>query len=162
MIGWASAPYNFEWALSNPKSAAKMSLAGPSANLLLVAISAIIIRIGIAANIFVAPESVNYTHAVAAAQGGALSVVAAFLNVFFSLNLIRFLFNLLPIPPLDGSGILPLFMSEERASKYLEMLHHPSLSILGLLIAWTLFDFIYDPFHLICINVLYAGIAHYH
>src|SRR6266852_7405402 len=41
MIGWASVPYNFQWALTYPKRAAKMALAGPAANLLLVVLSAV-------------------------------------------------------------------------------------------------------------------------
>ena len=32
LIGWASAPYNPEWAQKHPKHAARMSLAGPAAN----------------------------------------------------------------------------------------------------------------------------------
>ncbi len=162
MIGWASTPYDFEWALNYPKRSAKMSLAGPIANLSLVVISALLIRIGIGFDIFMAPESTDFTHAVSATQGGVLSTIAAFIDVFFSLNLLLFLFNLLPIPPLDGSGIIPLFMSEERGTRYLEKVHHPSLSILGLLIAWKAFAFIYAPLHLACINILYLGIAHYH
>ena len=35
MIGWASAPYDPEWARRNPRRAALMSFAGPAANLLL-------------------------------------------------------------------------------------------------------------------------------
>src|SRR4030042_794036 len=36
MIGWASAPFDPYWALSNRKKAAWMALAGPGANLILV------------------------------------------------------------------------------------------------------------------------------
>jgi Zn-dependent protease len=161
MIGWASVPYNLEWAYHYPRRSAKMSLAGPAANLILVLISAFIIRMGIMYGIFDAPETINFTHAVISTQNGIHSIVAAFLDVFFSLNLLLFLFNLLPIPPLDGSGIVPLFISEGRAVKYMEMIHHPSVSFMGLIVAWNIFDFIYAPFHLTVINILYFGIAHY-
>jgi Zn-dependent protease len=161
MIGWASTPYNVEWAYNYPRRSAKMSLAGPVSNLLLVLIAALIIRIGIMFGVFDAPERINFTHAVVSTQGGIHSIIAAFLDVFFSLNLLLFLFNLLPIPPLDGSGIVPLFISEERAIKYMEMIHNPSFSMLGLFVAWNIFDYIYAPFHLAAINLLYLGVAHY-
>jgi Zn-dependent protease len=162
MIGWASVPYNLRWALNYPKRSAKMSLAGPAANLVLVLIAALLIRLGIMFDIFVAPERINFTHAVESTQNGVLSVAAAFLNVFFSLNLLLFLFNLLPIPPLDGSGIIPFFISEERAVRYLEMIRNPTFAFMGIFIAWKLFDVIYDPLHLAFINILYLGVAQYH
>jgi Zn-dependent protease len=162
MIGWASVPYNIEWAHKYPRRSAKMSLAGPAANLILVFISALIIRLGIMYGVFDAPETINFTHAVASTEDGALSIIAAFLDVFFSLNLLLFLFNLLPIPPLDGSGIVPLFISEEHAVKYMEMIHNSAFSLIGLFVAWNVFDYIYAPFHLTVINILYFGIAHYH
>jgi Zn-dependent protease len=120
------------------------------------------IRAGIRFGIFDAPERIDFTHAVASTQGGIQSIVTAFLDVFFSLNLLLFLFNLLPIPPLDGSGIVPLFISEKRAAKYMEVIHHSFFSIIGLIVAWNVFDYLYAPFHLAVINLLYLGIAHYH
>ena len=35
-IGWASAPYNPQWAIQNSRRAAAMSLAGPVSNLLIL------------------------------------------------------------------------------------------------------------------------------
>jgi Zn-dependent protease len=161
MIGWASVPYNFQWALDHPKRAARMSSAGPAANLLLVLISALSIRLGMLLNIFIPPDSINFTHVVAATEIGIFSAIASFLNVFFSLNLLLFLFNLLPIPPLDGSGIVPLFISEERASRYLQIIRHPSFSFMGIIVAWKVFDVIYSPLHLACVNLLYYAAARY-
>jgi Zn-dependent protease len=161
MIGWASTPYNFLWALDNPKSSAKMSLAGPSANLLLLLTSALLLRIGLMTGTFIPPESVNFTRTVIADQEGIFTPIAALLNIFFSLNLLLFLFNLLPVPPLDGSGILPLFFSHNLAVKYLETIHHPRFALIGLLVAWKIFDFVYHPIHIFCINILYTGIARY-
>jgi Zn-dependent protease len=161
MIGWASVPYNYNWALNYPRRSATMSIAGPAANLLLVLVSALLIRTGIMLDIFVAPETINFTHIVASTQSGFFSMAAEFLNVLFSLNLILFLFNLLPIPPLDGSGIIPFFLSKEHAVRYLEMINHPSFGFIGIFIAWKLFDVIYDPLHLTFINILYWGVASY-
>jgi Zn-dependent protease len=161
MIGWASVPYNHAWSLKYPKKAAKMSLAGPLANLLLVLITAVIIRVGIGYEIFSPPEQINYTHVVMANGSGWMDSLAMFLNVFFSLNLLLFIFNLLPIPPLDGSGLIPFYLSDENARKYLQFISNPSLSFLGIMIAWNLFDYVYAPIHLAVVNILYIGIAHY-
>ena len=46
MIGWASAPYNPEWALRYPRRSAVMALAGPAANLILVVLAAVLMRLG--------------------------------------------------------------------------------------------------------------------
>lgn len=162
MIGWANTPYDVRWSLEYPKRAARMALAGPAANLLVVLLAAFAVRMGLLAGIFRAPGSVGFTRIVSAAGPGVFSAAAIFLSVFFSLNLILFFFNLLPVPPLDGSGILPLFMSDERAGRYLEVARNPSFSFIGIMIAWKLFGVIYSPLHLACVNLLLLGEASYH
>jgi Zn-dependent protease len=161
MIGWASVPYDRTWARNNPRSSAKMSAAGPAANLLLALLAALAIRLGIAAGLFSPPDSIDFSHVIEATGSGTLTTVAAFINVFFSLNLLLFIFNLLPLPPLDGSGIIPLFLSKDRAQKYLDIVHSGGFSLMGIFVAWNVFDYIYDPLHLIFINLLFYPIAHY-
>ncbi len=162
MIGWASVPYDPEWAYNNPKSSAKMSAAGPAANLVLALFAALVIRIGMSYGVFFPPDSIDYTHVIESTQGGFFTTAASFINVFFSLNLLLFIFNLLPIPPLDGSGIVPFFLSDERAQRYLNFIHNQSFSFIGIIVAWNLFDYIYDPLHLAFINILFFPDAHYH
>ena len=162
MIGWASVPYDPKWAYENPRSSAKMSAAGPAANLLLAILAALAIRLGILWGLFVPPDSVDYAHVIEATRGGTLATVAAFINVLFSLNLLLFIFNLLPVPPLDGSGIVPMFLPRDRAQKYIAFVRNPSFSFLGIVIAWNLFDYIYNPVHLAFINLLFFGEARYH
>jgi Zn-dependent protease len=161
MIGWASVPYDPQWAYDNPRSSAKMSAAGPAANLLLALIAALAIRIGIFAGVFIPPESIDYTHIVDAAGSGFLYNFSALLNIFFSLNLILFIFNLLPIPPLDGSGIVPFFLGRNQAQEYLNITQSGAFSLVGIIIAWSVFDVIYEPLHLMFVNLLYYPIAHY-
>ncbi|MBI5471849.1 MAG: site-2 protease family protein [Ignavibacteriae bacterium] len=161
MMGWASAPYDPNWALRYPKRSAIMSLAGPAANLLLVILSAAFIRLGIAYEVFTAPQSITFTHATEAVAEGTWTHVATMLSVFFSLNILLFAFNLLPVPPLDGSGALPLAMSEELGQKYMTLLHRSGFAIFGLFLAWKLFGYVYSPIHLIAINLLYPGL-NYH
>ena len=161
MIGWASVPYNAEWALQYPRRAAIMSLAGPIANLALVICSATIIRAGIAGGIFLPPESINFAHVTEAAHLGFFEPVSTFLSILFSLNLLLFMFNLLPLPPLDGAGVAPLLMPEETAKRYLTFVRNSSFAFFGLIVAWNVFGYLYSPIHLIAINLLYHGL-HYH
>jgi Zn-dependent protease len=156
MIGWASAPYNPAWAAANPRRSAVMSLAGPAANLLLVLVAAICIRVGMAFQFFDAPAQVNFSHVVDALAPGAF-FFSTMLSIMFSLNLLLCVFNLLPLPPLDGSGALLLFASPRSAEKILATLRHPQLRIFGLVIAWKVFDIIYPPIQLSAVNLLYPG-----
>lgn len=161
MIGWASAPYDPVWARYYPKRSAVMSLAGPASNLLVVIVTGLTIHLGMAMDIFYAPESIGLSHIVASHLDGTMAGVAALLSILFSLNLLLFTFNLMPLPPLDGSGIIPFLLSREKAVAYMDFIHNSQLSLLGIFFAWKAFDYIYGPVHLLFINLLYPG-AGYH
>jgi Zn-dependent protease len=79
------------------------------------------------------------------------------LSVLFLLNLLLGTFNLLPIPPLDGSSGVTLFMSERVALRYLEMLKEPMFRLLGLLAAWWLFSKAFNAIFTLALNLLYPG-----
>ena len=161
MMGWASAPYDPSWAHRHPKRAALMAAAGPAANLLLVIVSGLIIRIGTWRGIFYAPDTANFTSVTAAVEGSWAAGAVTPLSVLFSLNLLLFAFNLVPFPPLDGSAILPALMSDNAARRYQQFLHQPMFSLIGLLAAWRLFPYISDPLQTLALNLLYPG-AGYH
>jgi Zn-dependent protease len=157
MIGWASAPYNPHWAIRYPKRSALMALAGPSANLAIVIIMFVLIRVGLGFNVFYPPSSINVSHVTGAVGAGVFAALAKFISILFSLNLILFIFNLLPLPPLDGSGILPLALDDETARKYMDFIHNPTFVIIGILIAWRLFDAVFNPIFTFALNLLYPG-----
>jgi Zn-dependent protease len=162
MMGWASAPYDPVWAYRHPHRAARMAFAGPAANFTLMAIAAIAIRAGVAADFFRAPSSVNFTRITEAVDpAGIGSLLATVVSVLFMLNLILGTFNLLPIPPLDGNVGVTLFMSEDRARSFLEVFRTPNFAIMGLLIAWALFGRIFSLAYVFALNVLYYGITSY-
>lgn len=161
MIGWASAPYDREWAQRHPDRSALMALAGPLSNLLLLTVTALVIRAGIAFDYFYAPQSVNFSHVTSSYADGTAAGIATLLSIMFSLNLMLFIFNLLPLPPLDGSGIVPLFLRREKALSYMEFISSTPFALLGLLLAWKVFGYLYDPLHLVFLNLLYPG-AGYH
>ena len=159
MMGWASAPYDPTWAHRHPRRAALMALAGPLANLVLVLLAGLAIRLGIAGGLFFPPDRIGFT-AVTGAEGGFAAAAVAPLSILFSLNLILFVFNLLPLPPLDGSAVIAMFMSEELARRYQELLRQPMLSMVGILVAWNVFHPVFEPVHLLAIRLLYPGLGY--
>jgi Zn-dependent protease len=157
MLGWASAPYNPAWAAQYPRRAAAMAFAGPLANLALLLVGAAIIHVGIAAGFFEQPDSIGFTTVVLATESGVLRTVAELVSILFTLNLILAVFNLLPLPPLDGSAVLQVFLSEDTARRYQHIVRNPMWSILGLLVAWKIFGPVFRPIHVIALNLLYPG-----
>jgi Zn-dependent protease len=157
MLGWASAPYDPDWQQRYPRRAALMALAGPLANFALVLVAALAIWIGIFAGVFHPPDTIHFTQVVAAHHAGIANALAAFFSILFSLNLLLGAFNLLPVPPLDGNTATGLFLSEENARRFAELTHNPVFTIIGLLVAWKIFDAIFLPIFRLAINLLYPG-----
>ncbi len=157
MMGWASAPYDPHWQQRHPKRAALMALAGPMANFLLVAVSILTIRGGIALRFFATPDQIRFSHMVAPAGPGAAEGLATFVSILFSLNLLLGAFNLLPVPPLDGSTAIGVFLNERVALRFAMALRTPMFSLVGLIVAWQLFGYIVTPLFRFGFSVLYFG-----
>ena len=143
MFGWASAPFDPLWERRHPRRAAWMALAGPAANYTLMLLAAGALRLGQAWGLL--------GTAAAPGQHGFASLA---LYVLFSLNLLLGTFNLLPVPPLDGSTAVMLFMSEQRAHGYLDWLRGNSYATLGLLAGLLLFRYFYQPVEAFATSVL--------
>ncbi len=156
MVGWASAPYDPAWADRHPKRAGAMALAGPGANLFLVVASGLAIRLGIAAGAFSALPGATIDSIVQTPAGG-VTLPTTFVSVLFALNLILLTFNLLPLPPLDGSGALPLVMSDRLAVRYRHALRHPAIALAGILIAWRFFGYLFQPVLTAAVILLFPG-----
>jgi Zn-dependent protease len=143
MIGWASAPFDPEWERRHPRRAALMALAGPAANFTLMLLAVVGLRAGRSFGwLQVNPET---------GQPGLATVT---LFIFFSLNLLLGTFNLLPVPPLDGSAGIMLFMSESRALRYLDWLRGNSFAMVGLLVGLLIFRYFYGPVENFATNLL--------
>ncbi len=163
MIGFASAPYDPQWALRQPKRSAWMSLAGPGANLVIVLLSGLVIRAGILLGFFAFPESIHFGLVVVPAGGadGLIGMATTGLGIAFCLNLLLFTFNLLPLPPLDGSGAIPLLLPVETARNYMSFLYsQPMLAWAGIMVAWNIFDKIYYPAFSLAIKLLYPEVSY--
>ena len=135
LFGWASAPYSLEWARQYPRRAALMALAGPTTNLLLALTAGLLIRVGYEWHFFGAPYAISASHLTRALHDGPAEVLAPLLSIMLSLNLLLFLFNLVPLPPLDGSSAPLLLLPAAAAEKYREVMSSPALSYVGILLA---------------------------
>jgi Zn-dependent protease len=160
MIGWASAPYDPFWQARHPHRAAWMALAGPGANLLLALAAGIAVHVGIWTGDFMPPESIGFARVVEADPGSTAQALASFLSILFSLNLLLMSFNLLPVPPLDGNTAVGLLMSEQAALRFYEFSRQPGFMMVGLLIAWNAFGYIFRPIFLGAVSLLYPGLSY--
>lgn len=161
MIGWGSAPYDPQWAWDHPRRSAWMALAGPMANLLLVILSALLVRIVLLTGVVVPAslETLGFTHLLDAPETPWLTGIITFISILFSLNLILFFFNLLPVPPLDGSAVLMLFLERHLAHRLMETLWNPRFSVFGLIIAWNIFGAIIGPLYRTALDLLFLGVS---
>ena len=153
MLGWANAPYDPRWQDRYPKRAALMALAGPAANFTLVIISVILMHLGVATGHFIGPDAYpGMTNIVTGSTPGVVSLIAIALSITFSLNLLLGVFNLIPVPPLDGSSAVGLFLPESLVHKYNAFCQNQAFALLGIVVAWRLIDFILAP-------IFYGSIA---
>jgi Zn-dependent protease len=163
MMGWASTPYDPQWAHRHPRRQALMSLAGPVANLLVATTAFVILRILLTRHVLVQPVNEVWGPsrlAVPAPGFGETSplwAVAAVLSIAMSLNLLLFLFNLLPIPPMDGSGVVHGLFPDSIGRVIESLRGNPMMGLLGLLAAWRIFPYIFQPIFDRVMDWLYAA-----
>jgi Zn-dependent protease len=100
VIGWAKpVPYN-PYNLRDKKwGEAKVALAGPLSNLAVALVFGLILR-------FTPFISLNF---------------AGLVTIIIYINLLLMIFNLLPIPPLDGSKVVAAFLSPMKKLKYFSL-----------------------------------------
>ena len=125
LLGWAKpVPFNPSYFRNPKKGMMIVGAAGPAANLALATVAAIVFRL--------------FT------PGG---IVGFFLVHVVIINVILALFNLIPIPPLDGSRVVAGFLPPDLTRSYLKLERFGFLIIFGLLwlgaldhVIWPLAD----------------------
>lgn len=151
MVGWASAPYDPLWEDRHPRRAALMAAAGPLANVLLALVGLAVLKAGLGYGLWVPPflpgaASIELDRLVAPAtpEAGTLEGLGRFCSVLMSLNVVLLLFNLIPLPPMDGASILAGFSKAARTLR--ERLRASSMaSLVALVVAWYLFGYLFGP-----------------
>ncbi len=112
-FGWAKpVPVDPRYFKDIRRDIIMMSLAGPLVNLLAAIVAGIFIRF------FLFPWDVYCT----------------MLYYMLFMNIGLFLFNLLPLPPLDGSHVLENVLSPSAAQKYREIGHYGPFILLGIIL----------------------------
>ncbi|MDA3802814.1 MAG: site-2 protease family protein [Patescibacteria group bacterium] len=124
LFAWAKpVPYNPYNLRDRKYGDAKVAAAGPLANLALAIVFGLIIRL--------TPfSSVAFT---------------SLLSLVVYINLFLMVFNLIPIPPLDGSKIVTVFLSPENKLKYLSLEKYGLLMVIPFVIFFG--DWIVIPVH---------------
>ena len=157
-VGWASTPYDPMWAARHPRRAALMAAAGPAGNLLIALVAFGALRLGLVSGVFIPPSRVNFHHLVDAASGSALLTgVGELLTVLLVLNILLFVFNMLPVPPLDGASAVTGVLPERLAGLVRAANANPALSLLGLFVAWQVFPQFARPLFAVVLRLVHPG-----
>ncbi len=145
-FGWAKPvqvnPYNFKKRSNLRKQMMYVALAGPVSNILLAIVTAFV-----------------YIH-LSYANGGFGETASTFFSYLIMINVFLASFNLLPIPPLDGSKILGAFLSNSAYQKYM-LIEDKGFLILMLLVVTNATQYIVRPIANFILNFVYfvAGIG---
>jgi Zn-dependent protease len=116
-------PFNFR---EPKKDMALVSLAGPGTNVLLAITAAILIKVFLLLVPFLGSNPIFVNLA---------NPILNFLVLVVRINLLLAIFNLIPIPPLDGSKVIAQFLPDREAAVYL------SIGTFGILIIFFLLSF---------------------
>ena len=154
-IGYASAPFDPVWAERHNKRAAIMALAGPMSNLLLAVFALLVMYFGLINGMFSTGDHA-YIQVVTAEDGSMLRGLSTLLSMLLFMNLLLFVLNIMPIPPLDGSAVIPLFLNARQAQRYRTFIYRPILSLVGMIMIFMLIRYIYPPVHFLALEILYS------
>jgi Zn-dependent protease len=93
-------------------------LAGPSTNLVFGTVAGLLFRV-------LAP--------ILASGGSVGDLVASYLFILAEVNFVLMFFNLIPIPPFDGSRVLPIFLSDSAMRVYSQVERYGFIIIFAVL-----------------------------
>lgn len=132
-FGWGKpVPVDPRYFKKPVRDGAIVAFAGPFSNIVLAFLAfAIAYLLGIAENV------------IAGGAGGNTSIIVEFLSQLLSdmvvINLVLMAFNLLPVPPLDGSKIIRIFLPYEWEERYREFNRYGPWMLLALIVAGRAF-----------------------
>jgi Zn-dependent protease len=134
-FGFAHAPIDPFWAARHPKRAAMMSAAGPLSNAVLAAIAFVVLYI------------------VARPDGAAEEAIFKIARTFLLLNILLGVFNLIPLPPLDGAGVVSgLYPKAQRFYDALQRIPYSGIVIFVILI--QVLPYLFWPVYLAVADLL--------
>lgn len=127
LFGWAKpVPYN-PYNIRHPLGEALVALAGPATNILLAVVFAGVMRAGF---------------------GAGDMAVTQLLYTIVGTNVLLALFNLLPVPPLDGSKVLAMFLPRSLRVSYEQtrraMEQNPVIGMVAIILFVFVFGSLFD------------------
>jgi Zn-dependent protease len=139
-FGWAKPvevnPFNYR---NREKGYAYVSLAGPGMNLILAFVSTFLLF--------------------ASARFWPMQALLRFLQYLVMYNIYLAVFNLIPIPPLDGSKLLFFFLPRRVVYRYLDTIQQYGFLILILLISSGVVASVIDPVYTLFRDVFFRVIG---
>lgn len=140
LFGYAKpVPVNFQ-NLRNPKrDMIWVALAGPVTNFLLALMCVLLLK-------FLVPMiGKSSPLGMSASLGDFFVPIVFMLERGILINIVLAVFNLLPLPPLDGASVITLFLPETLALRMREFATNAMFSMFGLVVAWQVFPKIAGP-----------------
>ena len=116
-----------------------VALAGPGTNVLLAIVSALLLYV-----LVLTPSGM--------AEWFGRNLVNS-----LQINAVLCVFNMLPLPPLDGGSVFSIFLPEDLGRRVREFQNNGSFSIIGLLVAWRLFPYLTDPIFTTVLKLVHPG-----
>ena len=131
MFAWAKpVPVRVDRLHDPANDHAKVAAAGPASNLLMALVSAILLGIVI----LVASHTLTDDSTIVSQKNSPLYFMVHVLETGIMLNVALALFNLLPLPPLDGSWILSRFLPVPLRRRYEGLSRYGMFLVIGFLI----------------------------
>lgn len=157
LLGWAK-PVQTNPLLWRDKTRANISVsaAGPISNFILMAIAFITMKVLILIGVLTLNSKIRTIYEVfgpSAGQPAFVQPLAMFLCVMLMLNLALGVFNLIPIPPLDGSHVLEELLPYQMARAYEQIRPYGFLLLIALLYLGAL-NYIFEPISIFILRLL--------
>jgi Zn-dependent protease len=148
MFGWAKpVPVNARYFKDPGKSLMLVSLAGPATNIFLAAFFAIIYKIFLAGG-----------HQIGGPAPGIFTPLFKMVEISIWLNVALAVFNLIPIPPLDGSKVLQNLLPPDKALAFSRVEPYGFMLLMVLLMTGIIHKVVY-PLVLFTVGLLMGGVV---